>query len=405
MKYASRARQGPVAQLVEHRTFNAVVAGSSPARLTIIPRQLGMPPWTLERVPGSLVFRVFVSLLFCSSLAGICTAHDFSRSESRVEVHGREVRVALSLNLLELADVDTNGDGAISYDELDRAIDGIYSHIKQHYILADPNPPSQVMLQHYGISMGHVLDAQLLYVFAEDVRQLSVTSTLDQIVRHQLGQPGHRHLISVRFDGESGEAVLDPAHPTAVFRSSSSSWKTFASFVRLGIEHIFTGYDHLAFLVGLLIVTNTLGSMIKVITSFTLAHSLTLGLATFNLVNIPVRVTESLIALSIGYVAAENLLGARVAKRYRIAFLFGLIHGFGFSNVLREMQLSRSHLALSLFSFNTGVEIGQILFVIAAFPLILYLTRSRWRRQITFAVSIAILTLAAYWFVRRAFLV
>ena len=364
-----------------------------------------MAPSSHHPARGNRVFTPVVTLILYSSLAGTCAAHDFSRSESRVEIHGREAQVALNLNLLELGNVDANGDGVISYDELDRAIDGIYGKIKQHYILAAPSPPSQVTLQRYAISAGHVLDAQLLYVFPQNVTQLSVTSTLDQIVQHQIGQPAHQHLISVRFDGETRESVLDAAHPTAVFTSSpTSASKTFASFVRLGIEHIFTGYDHLAFLVGLLIVTTTLGSMIKVITSFTIAHSLTLALATFNLVNIPVRWTESLIALSIGYVAAENLLGVSTTNRYRITFLFGLIHGFGFSNVLREMQLSRSHLALSLFSFNSGVEIGQIIFVLIAFPLILYLARSRWRTQITSAVSVAILGLAAYWFVRRVFL-
>ena len=365
-----------------------------------------MAPSSPTPARGNPVFRVTATLLLCSSLVGTCAAHDFSRSESRVEIHGREVRVALSLNLLELSGVDTNGDGVISYDELDRAIDGIYAQIKQHYILADPAPPIHVTLTRYGISLGHVLDAQLLYVFPEDVTQLRVTSTLDQVALHKIGQPAHQHLITVRFDGGTRESVLDAAHPTAVFTSGGTSASiTFTSFVRLGIEHIFTGYDHLAFLVALLIVTTTLGSMIKVITSFTVAHSLTLALATFNLVNIPVRWTESLIALSIGYVAVENLLGVSTTNRYRITFLFGLIHGFGFSNVLREMQLSRSHLALSLFSFNTGVEIGQVVFVLVAFPLIVYLARSRWRRQITSTVSVAILCLAAYWFVRRAFLI
>jgi HupE / UreJ protein len=366
---------------------------------------MSMAPISRDPPRGNLVVTLIATLAVCSTLAGTCAAHDFSRSESRVEIHGREVQVALSLNLRELGNVDTSADGVISYDELDRSIDGIYAQLKQHYILAGPAFPIHVTLQHYEISMGHVLDAQLLYVFPEDVTQLSVTSTLDQIMQHQIGQPAHQHLISVRFDGETRESVLDAAHPTAVFSSSpTSASKTFTSFVRLGIEHIFTGYDHLAFLIGLLIVTTTLGSMIKVITSFTVGHSLTLALATFNVVNIPVRWTESLIALSIGYVAAENLLGVGATNRYRIAFLFGLIHGFGFSNVLREMQLSRSHLALSLFSFNTGVEIGQILFVLVAFPLILYLARSRWRTQITSAVSVAILCLAAYWFVRRAFM-
>jgi hydrogenase/urease accessory protein HupE len=181
--------------------------------------------------------------------------------------------------------------------------------------------------------------------------------------------------------------------------------KTFWSFFRLGIMHIFTGYDHLAFLVGLLIVTTSLGSLIKIITSFTVAHSITLALSTFNIVVLPTRLTESVIALSIVYVALENLLGIRAIERYRITFLFGLAHGFGFSNVLREMELSRLHLGLSLFSFNLGVEAGQLAFVLVFFPLILYIATVSWRRQFQKAVSLVVMCLAMYWFVQRAFMI
>jgi hydrogenase/urease accessory protein HupE len=173
--------------------------------------------------------------------------------------------------------------------------------------------------------------------------------------------------------------------------------------VRLGVEHIFTGYDHLAFLVCLLIATTTFPSLVKVITSFTFAHSITLALATFDLVMLPTRLTESLIALSIVYVAIENLLQFRAVERYRITFLFGLVHGFGFSTVLREMQLPRASLAVSLFSFNAGVEIGQIAFVSMVFPLVLFLSSRRWP-QLRPAVSLSVVCLAVYWFVQRAFL-
>ena len=155
---------------------------------------------------------------------------------------------------------------------------------------------------------------------------------------------------------------------------------------------------------GLLIATTTLGSMVKA-TSFTVAHSITLALATFDVIILSVRFTESLIALSIAYVAAENLFGVRAIERWRLTFLFGLVHGFGFSNVLGDMHLCRSHLALSLFSFNSGVEIGQILFALVAFPLIIYMARSRWQQQIKPAVSLTVMCLAVYWFVQRAFLV
>jgi glucan phosphoethanolaminetransferase (alkaline phosphatase superfamily) len=215
---------------------------------------------------------------------------------------------------------------------------------------------------------------------------------------------GHQHMMNVRLNGTLHEAILDSRTQEATFSGvETTHLQTVWRFVRLGVEHIFTGYDHLAFLLGLLVATTTLGSLVKIITSFTIAHSITLALATFNLVMLPSRLTESLIALSIGYVAAENLLDFRAMKRYYITFLFGLVHGFGFSSVLREMDLPKSSLALSLFSFNAGVEIGQITFVVLIFPLVQDLVSSGWKR-LKPAVSIGVACLAAYWFVQRAFL-
>jgi hydrogenase/urease accessory protein HupE len=346
---------------------------------------------------ASLMITLFLCCAFCGSVSG----HDVSQSESRLEVHHHEIRVTFRLNLLELGYVDANGNGFISYDELDNSIGRVYTDIKQHYIIRGPALPTQITLERYGVVEDHVLDAEIVYEFPQEVRQLRVTSTLYQITR-----PGHQHLTSANLNGTIHEAVLNAANQTAVFSSDDASTvKTFWSFFRLGVMHIFTGYDHLAFLVGLLIVTTSLGSLIKIITSFTVAHSITLALATFNLVVLPTRLTESIIALSIVYVALENLLGIRAIERYRITFLFGLAHGFGFSNVLREMELSRIHLGLSLFSFNFGVEIGQLAFVLVLFPLILYIATVSWRRQFQKAVSLVVMCLATYWFVQRAFMV
>ena len=152
-----------------------------------------------------------------------------------------------------------------------------------------------------------------------------------------------------------------------------------------------------------MVATASFRSLIKIVTSFTVAHSITLALATFDAVVLPTRVTESLIALSIGYVAAENLLRSRAIERYRITFLFGLVHGFGFSTVLRQMQLPRRNLALSLFSFNAGVELGQLLFVAIVFPMMMYLAASAWQNRIRSAVSSGIVCLSVYWFIQRAF--
>ena len=246
---------------------------------------------------------------------------------------------------------------------------------------------------------GSLAQMEILYVFPQDVTALEVRSTLYEVM-----PAGHEHLISVRLNGTLHEEILNSRTQQTTFTGvKASNLQTIWSFGRLGVEHIFTGYDHLAFLLGLLVATSTLGSLIKIITSFTIAHSITLALATFNVVILPSRLTESLIALSIGYVAAENLFDFRAMKRYYITFIFGLVHGFGFSNVLREMDLPRSSLALSLFSFNAGVEIGQITFVMLIFPLVQDLASSGWKR-LKPAVSIGIACLAVYWFVQRAFL-
>jgi hypothetical protein len=350
---------------------------------------------------NSTCIRLLNTLLLGFMFVAAASAHDLSRSESQIEVAGHDVHVLLKLNLLELGYVDTDRNGIISYDELDNAIERIYQDVKQHYILRSATLPGETRLRRYGVEQDHILWMELDYVFPQDVSQLEVTSTL-----YQIAQPGHEHFVTFSEHGAVQEAVLNAAAPTVEFNAGETSYLgTIWSFVHLGMMHIFTGYDHLAFLVGLLIVTTNLASLIKVITSFTVAHSITLALATFNVVTLPSRLTESMIPLTIAYVAVENLLRTRAIERYYVTFGFGLIHGFGFSNVLREMVLSRSHLALSLFSFNLGVEIGQLAFVLILFPIVLYMASSSWRRQVQAVVSVVIICLAVYWFLQRAFLI
>ncbi len=157
--------------------------------------------------------------------------------------------------------------------------------------------------------------------------------------------------------------------------SSESKGGTFRGFFQLGVEHIWTGYDHLLFLFALLIVCQSFRSIVKIVTCFTVAHSITLGLATLEVVNLPARLVEPVIAASIVYVGVENLLlkGKEPAGRSLLTFLFGLVHGFGFAGVLRDLGVGRdgsSEIALPLFSFNLGVEIGQIVIAAIVLPLI-----------------------------------
>jgi hydrogenase/urease accessory protein HupE len=340
-------------------------------------------------------------VLLCVALATVVApvaAHDLYRSESKLVVTGREVKATLTFNLLDFRGVDQDGDQIISPQEYAAAFDRVYAAILQHFILNSSGPPVRITRDSDQLFDDHVLLLRLTYVFPQQVLALQMTSNLPDV----LG-PGHVHLASVSLSGRLQEQILDGRNRTAFFTQTSGTWwQTLGRFVWLGIQHIATGYDHLAFLLGLLIATATLRSLVKVITSFTVAHSITLALATFNVVVLPSRFTESMIAASILYVAVENVIRKRTMDRWKLTFLFGLVHGFGFSNVLREMQLPRANLALSLFSFNLGVEIGQVVFVVLLFPALEDLMNSgrTWLRP---AVSITIGLLAAYWFIQRAF--
>jgi hypothetical protein len=141
-----------------------------------------------------------------------------------------------------------------------------------------------------------------------------------------------------------------------------------AAFIRLGIEHIFLGYDHIMFLLALLLLGGRFWTLVKIVTAFTIAHSITLIAAALQWVSLPSRFIETGIALSIAYVAAENFWAKRADHRWIITFLFGLVHGFGFANVLTQLGLPSKGLVASLLAFNVGVEAGQVAIVSVLFP-------------------------------------
>jgi hypothetical protein len=341
-------------------------------------------------------------LLALTGTAPLLTAHDISRSESTLDVRGREVDETLTVNLLDfhkLPDIDLNHDGAISYDELDRAIEPLYAAIRQHYVVRTLDLPIATTVERYRLGSGTMLSVNITYRFAADVRRLQVESTLDRI-----SQADHRHVVIATLGGVVHEAVLDAHTPSVVLETDASAYfRTVAGFLRLGFARVLTGYDHLAFLTGLLIATASFRSGLKTVGSFAVAHSLTLALATFDVAVLPARLTEILVAASIGYVGLDGFLQTRPVTRYCAAFLCGLIHGFGLSTVLRDMQLPRPGLLLSLVSFNAGIEIGQLVFVAGVLQL-LYLASSRWRNQARHAASLGVMSLAAYWLVQRAIL-
>jgi hypothetical protein len=320
-------------------------------------------------------------------------AHDVSTSYSRFHVDGL-------FDFHQGPDLDTNNDDTISPRELDLGITDLVNAIRSNFHVESAGEPLSVTVERYAFQGQGAVKIDLLYVFDRPVKRLIVTSTL-----HLITQPDHQHLLALGDGDETRQGVLDVKNPSVeIDLGAQTLWEVFSDFLGLGVAHIITGYDHLAFLAGLLIATTTMKSLVKVVTSFTVAHSLTLALATFNLVALPGRLIESLIALTIAYVAIENFTGMLLVNRWKVTFLFGLVHGFGFSNVLREMELTRAHLAISLFSFNAGVEAGQLIFVCLVFPLVVLAMKSKWKDQLLAATSLAIMALGFYWFVQRAFL-
>jgi len=176
--------------------------------------------------------------------------------------------------------------------------------------------------------------------------------------------------------------------------------------VPAGIHHILIGPDHILFLIGLLLLGGGWKALLKIVTAFTIGHSITLSLAALGVVSPPARLIEPAIALSIVFVGADNLVRGRGRDvRAWIALVFGLVHGFGFANVLREFGLPREALGWSLFSFNVGVEIGQLAIVLLVATLLEAVRRrsSLVGARVATAGSIVVIAAGSYWFVQRVF--
>jgi HupE/UreJ protein len=215
----------------------------------------------------------------------------------------------------------------------------------------------------------------------------------------------HHTLMKVEWSGGTRQFVLEPAAREAGVAVNDAATRGVGTFLTLGIHHILSGYDHLLFLLGLLLSGGSLFALAKIITAFTVAHSVTLSLAVTDVITVPDRLVEAVIALSIAFVAAENLAPRpAVSRRWIVSFVFGLVHGFGFSSALRELGLSREGLALSLVGFNVGVEAGQALVIAILLPGLMLLRRSQWETRAVIASSIAILTTGVVLFVERVFM-
>jgi hypothetical protein len=211
----------------------------------------------------------------------------------------------------------------------------------------------------------------------------------------------HRTLVRVDAAGRVHEAALLPDAREATFVLSAGAPTFSGSFVLLGVEHILTGYDHLLFLAALVLAGGGVLAMLKIATAFTVAHSITLALGVLGLVRVPDRLVEAVIALSIAWVAAENLTGRAGSRRWLVSFGFGLVHGLGFAGALQELSLPSGALAWALVGFNLGVETGQAIALAVFLPVLTWARHRGWEGRVVRVSSAALVGVGVIWFVGR----
>ena len=214
-----------------------------------------------------------------------------------------------------------------------------------------------------------------------------------------------RELVTVTGGDNPGEIMLDGKNPPLdLTKPLQTTWQLMKKFGLAGIEHILTGYDHICFLIAVILWATRVWPVVKLVTAFTISHSITLSLAALDIVTLPTTLTESAIALSIIYVAVENYFSRDTDKRWRDTFLFGFIHGFGFASGLKELNVQQQTIAPALASFNIGVEIGQIAIVLLLMPILLLIDRQtggKRNEKLVYALSGVIALFGAYWFFQR----
>jgi hypothetical protein len=354
--------------------------------------------------------RIHLVLIALFVLGSSVQAHWADLAAAEISTGEREVRMTLTYPTGLTSFADDNKNGRLEANEIkshsSKLRDGFASKI-QISNEAQPGILEVTSLQK-DLKLPSSINAKthstvlLTYRFAQPIRDLKL--------EYGFFVPGVSTascLATVLHDGQLQNVVFTPENREFALTNASAP-VDFKSFVFLGLEHILSGYDHLLFVLTLLALGGGLRYLLKVVTAFTLAHSVTLALTTLGIIALPGRIIESGIALSIAYVAAENILSRNKSglerSRWMITFVFGLLHGMGFAGILGEMNLSSANLPFALVGFNLGVELGQLVVVIPAFVLLRWLERWKIGSQIRWSASAFAIVAGLYWFVERAFL-
>jgi hydrogenase/urease accessory protein HupE len=366
-------------------------------------------------------------LLLCA--AAPASAHTYAASAFEAFTDGRDVRFDFRLDatsVLELSHRAHPQQAPIERAGIEGESPLLLAYMGQAFTVSNdgaacpPVLPARVMLH---VPTDKVVFS-VVYRCGADLDRLTLRSTIfnEETTPHQIiGSFHHRRALEHYFlTAGMKEALIDVPRLAQVLPAESSGSRQFhmatpppgafaprprggfATFVGQGVQHILSGIDHLLFIVSLLIVIRDWKRLAAVVTSFTLAHSVTLAVGALGLVRLSPRLVEPMIALTIIYVAVENVLRLDPRARLGVTFAFGLVHGFGFSSVLRDLGLARGQLVPALVGFNLGVELGQLLVVAPLFPLVIWLQRHPGAyRRVRLSLNASVAVVACWWFVQR----
>jgi hypothetical protein len=370
-------------------------------------------------------WRIASAALLCTAWVASAQAHKPSDSYLTLRVAGSAVDGQWDIALRDLdhaLGLDGDQDGRITWGEVRAKREAIAAYALARLRLASGSAPCPLRFKELLID-DHSDGAYAVLRFTAACRSTPQALGVDYRLFFDL-DPQHRGLLHLESRGASRAAIFGIEQPGQSFAlGEASHWQQFFDYVLEGVRHIGTGFDHLLFLLSLLLpavlirpVWHRQGwqpvagfgtaflEVVRVVSAFTAAHSLTLALAALHIVSLPARWVESAIALSVVLAALNNLWPLVYERRWVIAFLFGLIHGFGFASVLVDLGLPPGSLLLALLGFNLGVELGQLAIVGLFFPGAFLLRATRLYQRVFVATgSFAIVLIAALWLVQRAF--
>jgi hypothetical protein len=366
---------------------------------------------------------LFGCLALCASAAAL--AHKPSDSYLTIQAQEDHLQVRWDIALRDLdyvLQLDRDGNGELSWGEVRQRGDDIARYATEHLAATAAGKACAVktaapmMLDHHSDGTYAVLSLGAECPGMKQGLKLHYSLLFDVDPTHrglvQWVAPGAAAAQALVFSKESAEQNLQLEAPSAL--------ETLRQYIVEGVWHIWIGFDHILFLLSLLLpavlvrrekqwapapsLKGSLLEVLKVVTAFTVAHSITLSLAVLGVVSLPSRFVESTIAASVVVAALNNLRGTIEKRRWVMAFVFGLIHGFGFASALADLGLPTQALALALVGFNVGVELGQMAIVVAFIPFAFWLRATKFYRIGVLTVgSVAVALVAAYWFVQRAF--